>query len=541
MEFTRCECTISVIYFLQGNYIHYVNMGYLISALNAAGYNCNVYSATEKTVENIAESLCKDQYNIVFIHFEHGFLDLCKTLCEKIKSVSNTSTIILFNKLSTSFGQRILEFVPELDIAIRGEYDRTVVELCDTLISKTDIGECRGIWFKDVNHNIKTTAEREVIDNLDVLPFPERSAFPHNNLFHIIGSRGCEGHCTFCSWNCLFYNSIKQQRFRSVHSILCEVDYLVKKYGCKYVGFSDATFCATKERHTRLNELYTGLKDRDYFVQFFINLRSEQIDGKIIKTLTKLAKVGLGRVFIGIESLNSSDLSLYGKIASVEDNMKAISLLSKFNYLGGNKYEVDIEYGFILFNPYTTIEDLYNNISTLQRFGRLLTPNVISSLECNYTTKITKKIDSENLLVKHVECMNMDELTSLSYAYYFVNHDVCMKWELLLNIYLYLNIVIPSNFIFLRNRYYHFNGYTDRLKRIDDIYLKWRQRLSDFCYYIIYYVLDMDINNFEMSLKEVKLICDTFLHDFTGINNELQKSMYRLIIELTKDGEMVYE
>lgn len=541
MKLTKSEYTISVIYFLKGNFIHYVNIGYLISALNDAGYNCNVHCATEESVENIVGSLYEDLYNIVFVHFEHGFLDLCKVLCEKIKAVSKMSTTILFNKLSTSFGEKLLEHIPELDIAIRGEFDRTVVELCDSLISKSDISECKGIWYRDADYNIKVTTERELINDLDSLPFPDRNLFPHNNLFHVIGSRGCEGHCTFCSWNCLFINSVGQQRFRSIQSILREVDYLVNDFGCKYVGFSDATFCSTKERHTRLNELYTGLKDKEYFVQFFINLRSEQIDEELLKTLIKLTTVGLGRVFIGIESLNSSDLSLYGKIVSNRKNIETISLLRKFNYCGGDKYEVDMEYGFILFNPYTTIDDLYNNISILQKCGVLLTPNIISSLECNYTTTITRIIDSENLLIKHVRDMNMDELTSLSYAYYFVNHDVDMKYELLLSAYLHLNIVIPSNFIFLRNRYYHFNGYTDKLKRIDDIFSKWRQKLSDFCYYIIYYVLDMDITDFEKSLNEVKHVCDDFLHGFAVVNDELNKAIYRLIIELTKDGEMVYE
>lgn len=532
------NCKISVFYFMNGNYINYVNIGVLTTALEHAGYICDVYYVDENSIEKHLNSLDREIYHIVFVYFGHGFYNDCVKLCKEIKKTFE-STIIFFNNLSTAFGDKLLESIDCADIAIRGEYDKTAVDLCNLIVNREDIKQCLGIWLKDKLGNIVFTGHQSVIEDLDLLWLPDREKLPHGNLFHIIGSRGCEGYCSFCAWNSIYYKSIGKQRFRSINNIVGEIDNLVETYDCRYVGFSDSTFCSQDSCHQRLTELYNELSNKKYFVQFFINLRSEQINMTTVEIIKNLAKVGLGRVFIGIESFNEKDLILYNKKAKLQDNLTAVSCLSSLNY--GNEYMIDIDYGFILFNPYSTQDDVCNNINILRQNKILITPNIVSNMECNYLTPITKKLDNENLLIKNLKDMDIDEITSLSYGYHFMDSKVEAMFDVLVKLYLYLDISLPGNVPFLRNRCYHFFGYTEFVKHTDEVYLTWRTHLSEFCYKLLEFVAKNDSYNVECCLDMGKTLCDDFLLNFEKVNVQMKRAIFRLTVELVKIGEMIYE
>jgi anaerobic magnesium-protoporphyrin IX monomethyl ester cyclase len=72
-----------------------------------------------------------------------------------------------------------------------------------------------------------------------------------------------------------------------------------------------------------------------------------------------LKQAGLVRVFIGIESANREDLKLYGKSQNFYHSEKAIQFF--------REHEIDISIGFINFNPFSTMERLYENLDFLQR------------------------------------------------------------------------------------------------------------------------------------------------------------------------------
>ena len=131
-----------------------------------------------------------------------------------------------------------------------------------------------------------------------------------------------------------------------------------------------------------MTELYTALKKRTYKIKFFINLRSEQIDEESIKCIDKLNDVGLCNVFVGLESWLEKDLRLYNKIAKKEDNVRAVNIINDYCKKRNKKNILNFEYGFINFNPYSTIEGVKENITLLKKFGINITPKILFKPSC---------------------------------------------------------------------------------------------------------------------------------------------------------------
>ena len=76
-----------------------------------------------------------------------------------------------------------------------------------------------------------------------------------------------------------------------------------------------------------------------------------------------LKSVGLTHVFLGLESGSDDALRVYNKRITVEQNFRAISLLRDAH--------IQTQIGFIMFNPYSTLNEVRENAQFLADIGEL--------------------------------------------------------------------------------------------------------------------------------------------------------------------------
>lgn len=522
------------------NELHELHVAYVISAMKLSvevisifNYDINVSDVSFYDIIAYAPDLL-----VVYITF--GCYNSFCALIKLIKDKMPNSIIIACGSLASILVDRILGSNPNIDAIIWGE-----IEGCWKHISSiSDFSDRKkrrripGLCFLDNGKLVKNPPY--FMNTLSEMPLPSREFIaPAHRTEHLYGSRGCEGNCSFCYRNAL-YNMFKGQlryRVRSVNDIVGEIDGLVDQYCCKYTDFSDATFCSTAGIMERLYSMYQLLKEKNYWFQFSMSLRAEQIDEFSAMRLKDLATVGLGSVFVGIESLNTIDLKLYRKIANIYDNLRALKLMK--NTMVCNGYLLRMEVGFINFHPYTDRESIIENVNRLTDCGVYLSPYMMSSrMTVNYLTSIVSRINADGLLLHPLESMNLNDLMGYSYKYHFLHDDVEELYSAVKFCEQQLKVGNINGYEITRNRYYHFYGNDALLQRFDHLYFSWYEQVDRITRKLMLELLSLKhidqsyINNIMNKLSP-------FVSMYRDIYNKLRACKLRLYTQLQKIGENI--
>jgi len=205
------------------------------------------------------------------------------------------------------------------------EGEQTFVDIVKLLIenqlTKKKLSEVPGVVYWKWNKMVRTKP-RELIKDLDIIPFPARDLMKIDSHTYMFTSRGCPYRCVFCA-SSRFWNKL---RFFSADYVVEEIEVLVNEYGVEMISFFDDLFVADK---VRLKKIATLLKKKKLIgkVKFTCSCRSNLVDKEMVKILKEMGTVSVG---MGLESGNDKVLSyLKGSTVKVKDNYKAVSLLKK--------------------------------------------------------------------------------------------------------------------------------------------------------------------------------------------------------------------
>ena len=200
-----------------------------------------------------------------------------------------------------------------------GEGERTVVELVHALENGLPLEDIMGISYLNEGKEVKTPP-RELIENLDEIPFPARDLLDMEKYIgtwkenmgvrvaSTISSRGCPFSCRFCD-KTTFGGKI---RFLSPSRMIEEMKLLYNRYGAEMVYFEDDLFTVNRKR-----------------VLEFCSLMEKELPGKMwgassrVNTIDKemLARMkhaGCTDLIFGVESGSQKILDLLGKGITVE-------------------------------------------------------------------------------------------------------------------------------------------------------------------------------------------------------------------------------
>lgn len=275
-----------------------LGIGYLATSLKQVGYSVDIIdmALSNNTINSVLFVLKNRPTRMVGFSCTTETFNNAVRMAKIIKKV-HKNIIIVFGGPHVSFEyEQALLGNDEIDYIIINEGESSLKKLCDYCIRNTgSIDEVRGIAFRK-NGAIFCTASEPFIEDLDSLPFPDRTLFPDLNQYAfpatISTSRGCPGKCVFCAASVL---SGGRYRMRSAKSIVDEFEYL-KSLGFSHVLIIDDTLTASMKR---LNDFLDELISRKLNMTWYCESRIDIITREM---LVKMKAAGLTQIQFGVES-----------------------------------------------------------------------------------------------------------------------------------------------------------------------------------------------------------------------------------------------
>jgi radical SAM superfamily enzyme YgiQ (UPF0313 family) len=242
-----------------------------------------------------------------------------------------------------------------------GEGEQTMLEIAEVIEGKRDVKEVKNLWYKHNNTIVRNTVGR-IIEDLDCLPFPDRSILPYHRISSVystnimgvefLTSRGCPYTCTYCINHTLsmLCNGKNYFRRRSVDNVIEEIKQFVSTY--KYdglIGFQDDTFTLNIIWIEDFAEKYK----RHVGLPFWCNVRVDTLTEDMIRILKS---AGCSRVHIGIETGNEwIRNNILKKEFSNDEILQKVYLL--------HKYKIKVVVFFMLGIPFEQEKDIHASIS----------------------------------------------------------------------------------------------------------------------------------------------------------------------------------
>jgi len=311
------------------------NMGCDVKLLDAEALGLSPKEIIEQTEANNPD--------VVGINLISPTLNLSKQIIQQLK----VPKIIAGGSHATINPKQTLIEIPKIDILAIGEAELTLEELIKNNFDPISV---KGVYYRK-NNKIIPNQERKANENLDSLPFIDRSFFVNDPYQEngdlksvIMGSRGCPYTCSFCSAP---LTSGRKIRTRSIDNIVNEMELLKQKYGVNSVHFLDNDFIYNKERVLNLAD---KLQKRNLGINWRALARVDVTAKSGKEFLEKIKQAGCYQLVFGIESGSQRILDLVKKGTTPEQAEEAIRLCKEV----GIKTKAYYMFGF----PTETLQEM---------------------------------------------------------------------------------------------------------------------------------------------------------------------------------------
>ena len=188
-----------------------------------------------------------------------------------------------------------------------------------------------GIAYNDGENTI-ITPPRELIQDLDTLPFPDHAQFLKENqeVATMLTSRGCPFKCNFCVLDSV---SRRKVRCRSAKNIVDEIEFIKNNHPTiDTIWFHDDAFMIIKERTI---EFCKEIIRRDVKIKLICSARFRPISREVVELM---AKAGFIHVLFGLESGSPTVLKQMKKGLTQKSIRHGLKLFS--DAAGGSKMKI---------------------------------------------------------------------------------------------------------------------------------------------------------------------------------------------------------
>jgi len=292
----------------------------------------------------------EDYFNFITKMCLRHMRETAQLMC---KAASDSGAVTIVASPDTSDHPE--EFLKEgIDYVLIGEADETVKELCLALASGSDPSQndIAGVAYRLPNGNIRKTAPRPLLCDLDVLPMPAwdlvevesyRNAWNKHHGYsslNLVASRGCPFSCNWCAKPIWGRHYVQ----RSVKQVVEELKWISQNIGPDHIWFADDIFGLSE---SWLIDFESALSAENTRVGFTIQSRADLLTPKAISALKNS---GCAEIWLGAESGSQKILDAMNKGIKVEDLRNAVNDLKKT----GIKTGLFFQFGY----PGETLEDI---------------------------------------------------------------------------------------------------------------------------------------------------------------------------------------
>lgn len=355
-------------------HLEHLGLGYLAASVRrhlgrshtAAIWDCCIVDKTMRHVQQVVARL-KPAYvglTLTAMNAKEGI-----AVARTIKRIDPGIKIILGGILTSALKTSDLA-VYQPDAIVRGEGEEAITEV----LTRLDNDPSGGL--------VEIT--RDTAIDVDTIAWPARDMLPWQLRQHpqtsMAASRGCPYRCSFCSIPPA--GRIRKWRPRNIEDVVEEMRFIHKQYKSVHFYFVDDNFLLpTGAALERAEQFARLVLDKLPPVRFGFMCRSAAVDKRLFRLLQQ---AGLSGVFLGIESFSQPVLDRYNKKETVEEHLRAISIL--------NRLGITINPGFIFFDPWTNVSEIHETINVMQRIDFPSLQAINSKLTCYIGTDVEKHI-----------------------------------------------------------------------------------------------------------------------------------------------------
>lgn len=316
--------------------------------------------------------LKNDNSSLYVIYSVFLSMDIDMATLEHIRRLRGDVPVAFVGPAPTNYPERFL--ADENVYVLRGEVDLTILQLCEEIrknnnsyVSPSNIN---GVSYK--NGRIIHNPPADTIDDLDSLPFPDRSLvkrdvyfspkIPRKPFTAMLTARQCPYRCIYCVPNSIGYareiegrkyNNFKKPEVRARSPKNVEQEFrLLEEQGYKSVSIVDDLFTFDAKRAIEICDRIKGTR-----IQWGCLARADNITDRLAKAMKEANCV---YVDMGVESFVQKTLDFVKKDMKVETIYEAVKILKR----QGIFVKLNILLGA---SPYETRDELEHTIREAKR------------------------------------------------------------------------------------------------------------------------------------------------------------------------------
>jgi anaerobic magnesium-protoporphyrin IX monomethyl ester cyclase len=284
--------------------------------------------------------------------------DSAARIIREVKAIDPDILTVMGGPHVTFLAQETMKVLPELDLIVLGEGERTVVALAQEAEKEQNWGRIPGIVFRR-GAEIRSTGPREEPIALDSLPMPARHLFPLGR-YRALGmaltmttTRGCPHQCIFCAGRKMVGAKV---RYRDPVKVVDELEYL-SRLEFPQINIADDLFTASKKHCLAVCQ---EIKRRNLKTRWTSFSRVDTISMEVLKAMKE---AGCTTVSFGVETGNPEILKTIRKGITLEKVVEALRLCREAG--------LETLFSFILGLPGETPETLRQTVDFSDRLTEL--------------------------------------------------------------------------------------------------------------------------------------------------------------------------